>query len=59
MLSNDETGLFMPVEISSDSLIVLKFFRDGMKPGIIPAKVIGERKNKDPHYKLGRARLFQ
>lgn len=27
--------------------------------GGIPAKVIGERKNKDPHYKLGRARLFQ
>lgn len=25
----------------------------------IPAKVIGERKNKDPHYHLGRARLFQ
>lgn len=25
----------------------------------VPAKVIGERKNKDPHYKLGRARLFQ
>lgn len=27
--------------------------------GGIPAKVIGERKNKDPHYRLGRARLFQ
>ena len=27
--------------------------------GGIPAKVIGERKNKNPHYKLGRARLFQ
>lgn len=25
----------------------------------VPAKVIGERKNKDLHYKLGRARLFQ
>lgn len=25
----------------------------------VPAKVLGERKNKDPHYKLGRARLFQ
>ncbi len=24
-----------------------------------PAKVIGERKNKNPHYILGRARLFQ
>ncbi len=27
--------------------------------GGIPAQVIGERKNKDPHYRLGRARLFQ
>lgn len=27
--------------------------------GGVPAKVIGERKNKNPHYKLGRARLFQ
>ena len=27
--------------------------------GGIPAKVIGERKNKNPDYKLGRARLFQ
>lgn len=27
--------------------------------GGVPAKVIGERKNKDPHYRLGRPRLFQ
>ena len=27
--------------------------------GGVPAKVIGERKNKNLHYKLGRARLFQ
>lgn len=27
--------------------------------GGVPAKEIGERKNKDPHYILGRARLFQ
>lgn len=27
--------------------------------GGVPAKVIGERQNKNPHYKLGRARLFQ
>ena len=27
--------------------------------GGVPSKVIGERKNKNPHYKLGRARLFQ
>lgn len=27
--------------------------------GGVPAKVIGERRNKNPHYKLGRVRLFQ
>lgn len=27
--------------------------------GGVPARVIGERKNKDPHYVLGRSRLFQ
>lgn len=27
--------------------------------GGVPAQVIGERKSKDPHYRLGRARLFQ
>lgn len=27
--------------------------------GGVPAEVIGERKLKDPHYKLGRVRLFQ
>lgn len=27
--------------------------------GGVPAKKIGERKNKNPHYSLGRARLFQ
>lgn len=27
--------------------------------GGVPAKVIGERANKNPHYRLGRARLFQ
>lgn len=27
--------------------------------GGVPAQIIGERKNKDPHYRLGRARLFQ
>ena len=27
--------------------------------GGVPAKVIGERKNKNPNYKLGRVRLFQ
>ena len=36
---------------------------DNVKPfeivGGVPAKVIGERKNKNPNYRLGRARLFQ
>lgn len=27
--------------------------------GGVPAKVIGERKNKNPNYRIGRARLFQ
>lgn len=27
--------------------------------GGVPAKPIGERKNRNPHYRLGRARLFQ
>lgn len=27
--------------------------------GGVPAKILGERKNKNPNYKLGRARLFQ
>jgi acetyltransferase-like isoleucine patch superfamily enzyme len=27
--------------------------------GGVPAKIIGERANKNPHYRLGRARLFQ
>ena len=27
--------------------------------GGVPAKIIGERKDKNPHYKLGRVRLFQ
>ena len=40
LLSNDDSGLFAPVQASEDSLIVLKFFRDGMQPGIIPREVI-------------------
>lgn len=30
-----------------------------MMAGGIPARIIGKRKNTSPHYKLGRARLFQ
>lgn len=40
LLSNDETGLFLPQQVGEDSLFVLKFHRNGMQPGIIPIKVI-------------------
>jgi len=40
LLSNTETGLFDPLQLDKDSLLVLKFYRDGMVPGIIPAKVL-------------------
>lgn len=39
LLSNDETGLFNPVQVSDDSLFVLKFMRNGMQPGLIPIEV--------------------
>ncbi len=39
--------------------VVAQNVKDFEIVGGVPAKVIGERKNKDPHYKLGRARLFQ
>ncbi|HSX49214.1 MAG TPA: acyltransferase [Candidatus Saccharimonadales bacterium] len=39
--------------------VVTKDVPDFAIVGGIPAKVIGERKSKDLHYKLGRARLFQ
>ncbi|OGE71150.1 hypothetical protein A2617_04090 [Candidatus Daviesbacteria bacterium RIFOXYD1_FULL_41_10] len=39
--------------------VVTKDVADFTIVGGVPAKVIGERKIKDPHYKLGRARLFQ
>lgn len=39
--------------------VVTKDVNDFEIVGGVPAKVIGERKNKDLHYKLGRARLFQ
>jgi hypothetical protein len=42
MLSNTETGLFMPLQLSEDSLFVLKFFRDGLQPGIIPVKKVND-----------------
>lgn len=42
LLSNIETGFFMPLQYRPDSLIVLKFERDGMIPGIIPIEVLND-----------------
>lgn len=39
--------------------VVTKDVSDFTIVGGIPAEVIGKRELKDPHYKLGRARLFQ
>lgn len=39
--------------------VVTKSVQDFEIVGGVPAKVIGERKHKDLHYRLGRARLFQ
>lgn len=39
--------------------VVTKDVPDFAIIGGVPGKVIGERKNKNPNYKLGRARLFQ
>jgi len=39
--------------------VVTKDVPEFMIVGGVPAKEIGERKNKNPHYILGRARLFQ
>ncbi len=39
--------------------VVVKDVEPFMMVGGVPAVKIGERKNRDPHYKLGRARLFQ
>lgn len=42
LLSNTETGFFMPYQYHTDSLLVLRFYRDGMKPGRIPLEVLYE-----------------
>jgi WD40 repeat protein len=42
LLSNTETGLFMPFQFCSDSLIALRFQRDGMLPVTFPVRVISE-----------------
>ena len=39
--------------------VVTKDVPDFAIVGGVPAKVIGERKNKNPNYRLGRPRLFQ
>lgn len=39
--------------------VVTKDVGEFMIVGGVPAEVIGERKIRDPHYRLGRARLFQ
>lgn len=39
--------------------VVTKDIPDFAISGGVPAKIIGERKNKNPSYRLGRARLFQ
>lgn len=39
--------------------VVTKDVQDFAIVGGVPAKVIGERLNKNPNYQLGRARLFQ
>lgn len=39
--------------------VVTKDVEDFKIVGGVPAEVIGERRLKDPHYRLGRARLFQ
>ncbi len=40
LLSNTTTGFFMPLQLNADSLLVLRYERDGMRPGIIPLKVL-------------------
>lgn len=42
LLSNTETGFFTPLQLNDSSLLVLRFNRDGMVPGIIPYKVLSE-----------------
>lgn len=39
--------------------VVTKDIPDFMIAGGVPARIIGERRNKDPHYKLGRAAWFR
>jgi maltose O-acetyltransferase len=45
--------------IVAGGAVVTKDVPDFAIVGGIPAQRIGERRNKNPHYRLGRARLFQ
>lgn len=45
--------------VVASGAVVTKDVPDFAIVGGVPATVIGERKIKDPHYRLGRARLFQ
>ncbi|NOU47461.1 MAG: hypothetical protein HOO86_10410 [Bacteroidales bacterium] len=47
LMSNDESGLFMPQQVGEDSLFVIKFHRNGMLPGMIPLQVITEANSID------------
>lgn len=40
LLSNTVTGLFAPIQVTEDSLLVLEYQRDGMRPGMIPIRVL-------------------
>jgi WD40 repeat protein len=42
LMSNTETGFFMPLHYHPDSLLVLRFYRDGIKPGRIPLEVLSQ-----------------
>jgi hypothetical protein len=42
LLSNTDTGLFMPLQFREDSLLALRFYRDGMLPGKVPLQVLHE-----------------
>lgn len=40
MLTNTKSGLFSPVQLSSDSLLALQYHRDGMMPVLIKAEPV-------------------